>query len=90
MYRAMTARDLQEWEIDYAIGPWDEERADLRNGILCSLLDACHRAKGQPRAPIEYMPYTTRPARQNDTATMKANLAKFLKCDVKNLGKNHG
>ena len=57
MYRELTAAELAELEILYAIDPWGPERADLANGILCSLTDACHRAKGNPQAPIKYMPY---------------------------------
>jgi|WetSurMetagenome_2_1015567.scaffolds.fasta_scaffold26577_5 hypothetical protein len=57
LYADMTALELAEWEALYSIDPWGEERGDLRNGILCSLTDACHRTKGQPDAPIDYMPY---------------------------------
>jgi hypothetical protein len=57
LYSAMTAAELIEWEVMYGLDPWGEERADLRNGLLCSLTDACHRSKGTARSPIEYMPY---------------------------------
>lgn len=75
----MTAMDLLEHEIDYEISPWDEERADLRNGILCSLLDACHRTKGAAARPVDFMPYAEKPKQRQSTALMKANLAMFLK-----------
>ena len=92
MYRAMSTTDLLEWEVDFAIGPWDEERADLRNGILCSLIDACNRVKGQPQPPIHYMPFTKQPKPQDNTANIKANMARFLKCKPQDLGKGkqHG
>ncbi len=92
MYRNMTSADLAEWEADYIISPWDEERADLRNGILCSLLDACNRMKGQPEPPIHYMPYTEKPQRKDNTDEMKGQLARFLKCKPDDLGKgaHHG
>jgi len=57
MYEDLDADELLEWEAMYGIDPWGEERADLRNGILCSLTDACHRTRGQPDAPMAYMPY---------------------------------
>lgn len=60
MYAALTAEELLEWETLYAIDPWGEYRADLRNGLLCSLTDACHRAKGKPAPPLEYMPIVER------------------------------
>ena len=57
LYEELTPEELQEWEADYQINPWGPERADLSIGILCSLLDSCHRTKGQPDRPIDYMPY---------------------------------
>jgi hypothetical protein len=87
MYRAMTAADLLEWEVDFAISPWDEERADLRNGILCSLLDACHRTKGTSPQPVDFMPYSKKPKRRQSVAAMKANLAAFMHCKPEDLGK---
>lgn len=56
LYAALTAEELLEWESLYALDPWGDYRADLRNGLLCSLTDACHRAKGKPGTPISYMP----------------------------------
>ena len=90
MYRVMTAADLVEWEASFLIDPWDEGRADLRNGILCSLTDACHRAKGQPQPPIHYMPYAERPKPKDNGPEMKKQFAKFLKCKLSDMGKNHG
>ena len=57
MYEDLTAEELLDWEIGYAIDPWGEERADLRIGLLCSLTDACHRTKGHADPPLSYMPY---------------------------------
>jgi len=78
MYRDMTAADLLEHEIDFAIQPWDEERADLRNGILCSLLHACHQTKGAAKRPIDFMPYSKTKARRQSTASMKAQWNAFM------------
>lgn len=57
MYEALTAEELLEWEAAYAVDPWGPEREELLHGVLCSLVDACHRAKGQPQPPLHYMPY---------------------------------
>ena len=53
----MTAGELADWETYYTVDPFGERRADLRHGILCSLTDACHRAKGSPQPPRAYMPF---------------------------------
>jgi len=73
LYAAMTTEELQEAEALYQIDPWGPERVDLSIGILCSLLDACHRTKGQPDRPIDYMPYVRalqnrEPTEQSDEA----------------------
>ena len=67
MLACMTAKELRDWEAYYLTEPFGEQRADLRNGILCSLIDACHRAKGQPQAPSAYMPFASggKPQRQS-------------------------
>lgn len=57
MYEDMTAQDLVEWESLYAVSPWGEDRAEMLHGLLCSVIDACHRTKGTPEPPIAYMPY---------------------------------
>ena len=67
MLAAMTAKELRDWEAYYQTEPFGEQRADLRNGILCSLTDACHRTKGQPQPPSAYMPFVKsgKPQRQS-------------------------
>ncbi len=72
MYAAMTAGELAEWETDFAISPWGEERADLRNGILCSLTDACHRTKGRAEPPAAYMPFMKEKRIPQTQESMKA------------------
>jgi hypothetical protein len=57
MYATMTAADLIEWEQFYECDPWGPERIESLFGMLCSLTDACHRAKGQAEKPIHYMPF---------------------------------
>lgn len=42
MYRAMTARQLREWEAEFCLSPWDERRRDLRAGVVASAVLAPH------------------------------------------------
>lgn len=58
MYEALTAEELLEWEALYAIDPWGEERYETLHGVLCNLMDACHR-KGTPEPPLHYMPFVS-------------------------------
>ncbi len=63
----------------YHIDPWGEERGDLRSGFVCSVLDACHRTKGQPKPPIAYMPYVSGPKKamgRDDMRSQWKNIAK--------------
>lgn len=60
MLRELTAREYRDWQDYYGAQPFGEVRADIRHGIACSLMDACHRAKGQPEPPVHYMPFAER------------------------------
>ena len=64
MLRSMTSADLRLWQQYYTIEPFGEERADLRIGILCSLVAA---ACGDRYAtPAKFMPYlNAKPKRQS-------------------------
>lgn len=57
LYEALTAEELLEWEAAYAIDPWGDERRETLHGVLCNLIDACHRTKGSPEPPLHYMPF---------------------------------
>ena len=48
------ADELAEWWEYNKLEPFGEERGDLRNGILCSLIAAAHGAKDSK--PIDFMP----------------------------------
>ncbi|MFZ5829140.1 MAG: phage tail assembly protein T [Planctomycetota bacterium] len=75
LYARLTAEELREWEALYACAPWGEARADLRQGIICSVLDACHRTRGNPRPPADYMPQFERQVKQKSTAELQAEFA---------------
>lgn len=52
---------------DFAESPWDEYRADLRQGLICSLLATLwgDQKKG-PYKPAQFMPYLKREQRAED------------------------
>jgi hypothetical protein len=55
----MTSRDVAEWKAYFSIEPFGEERADLRMGILASLIANVHRdrkKKFEPFTPADFMP----------------------------------
>lgn len=72
MLAAMPVKLWLEWQAYYGLDPWDEERADLRMGIICSVLDACHRVKGQPSPPSAFMPGKKHQQPQQSLAEQKA------------------
>ena len=52
----MTVRELGEWLAYYAVDPWGEQRADLRNGILAA--QVANALGAEPRAtPADFMLY---------------------------------
>jgi hypothetical protein len=53
----MSSRELSEWIAFNAISPIGDERADLRSGIVASVMANCHRTKGQPFRPVDFMPF---------------------------------
>ena len=54
----ITERELYEWMAFYRIEPFGEERADLRAGIVASVLANANRRKGAKAfMPRDFMPY---------------------------------
>lgn len=52
----MRPSELGTWVALYNIDPFDEERADLRAGIVASTLANIHRAKNtEPLSPFDFM-----------------------------------
>lgn len=50
------SEELTEWQAYYAIEPFGEERADLRSGIIASILSNVHRSKGaNPSKPSDFV-----------------------------------
>ncbi len=55
----MSSAEFAEWMAYYAIEPFGEERADLRMGILASLIANVNRdskKQREPFAPADFMP----------------------------------
>lgn len=51
-----SGQELAEWEAYYRLEPWGEERADLRSGVLASLICNALRGKsGKTRKPQDFM-----------------------------------
>ncbi len=66
MLDEMDPEDLREWQAFAAIDPFDESRADLRNGILLANLGAmlapfCGAHLADLR-PLQFMPFEDRAA----------------------------
>jgi len=57
MYADLTAEELVEHEEAFGIDPWGPGREEALHGILCNLVEACHRAKGRPEPALYYMPF---------------------------------
>ena len=55
--RELDAEEFGWWAALYRVDPWGEERADLRNGILCSLVATALSGKGSKKyKPADFMP----------------------------------
>lgn len=65
----MSAREFDEWAIFYAEEPFGELRADLRTGIIASILTNVHRRRGsKPTSPGDFVLKTKRAAQDDETA----------------------
>lgn len=73
MLRGMTARLFMEWVQFYAIDPWGEQRADLRNALLAMLVANALKGKGDTVKMEDFMLFPTEPRgtkRQSDEQMM--------------------
>lgn len=53
----MTAAEFNEIRAMYRLQPWGEERADLRAGIVASVVANCNRAENtKPYHPLDFTP----------------------------------
>jgi len=77
MLKGLTAREFRDWRLYYQVRLQEpeEEREELRHGILCNLIDACHRAQGSPLPPRSYMPFAAGPVVEQSTQQQRAIFA---------------
>ncbi len=76
----MSSREFAEWMAYYSIEPFGEEPANLRHGILTSVLANAHRdAKKQPQPfkPEDFMPKFDQPRADNESK-WQATKEKFM------------
>ena len=68
MLARMSSRELTEWMAYFTIEPWGEERADLRAGIVASVIANVNRdprKRPRPYRPEDFMPRFGAPRRQS-------------------------
>ena len=82
--QTMTWSQLRDWQEYYALEPFGEEAAWLRNAMLCSLIYGANRGPNSPqRTPIDFMPFVDngKPKRGSAKVTRaeaEANWASFV------------
>ena len=75
----MDSEEVCLWVAEYLRNPWDEQRADLRAGIVASAI-ANYAGKSRkdgaaPISPVDYMPYSqSEPEQASDSAEDIANI----------------
>lgn len=67
----MSGRELSEWMAYDRLSPIGEERADLRAGIVSSVIANTHRTKGDPFKPQDFMPFLEKPRNSPEQAFEK-------------------
>lgn len=76
MLERMTSEELSEWHAFYKLEPFGEERADLRSGIVASILVNTNLKKGaKATTPLDFMPYAEK--QPQDAAAQKAQFKQF-------------
>ena len=67
MRHRLTAEEYTGHAEDFVDSPWDEYRADLRQGMICALLASLMGdPKKGPFKPAQFMPYLKREQRAQD------------------------
>lgn len=60
MLAGLSAYQLSEWMAYFEVEPWGEERADVRSGLICSVLANLNRDNARnprPYSALDFMPY---------------------------------
>ena len=72
------SRQYAEWQAEYQLDPWGDERADLRMGIIACTIANVNRAKGRTFKPGDFMPEFDKQAKQRQTPEeMAAVMTRF-------------
>lgn len=85
MLGALRPSELGLWAALWAVDPWDEQRADLRAGVVASVLANVNRdskRRGTPFRPVDFMPY-----RQMDDDERQRDLSRRLRSALSAAGK---
>ena len=65
--RYLDSHQFAEWIAYDGLEPFGEERADLRNGIVASVVANANRGKGQAaKRPTDFMPFYKKPRQTSD------------------------
>lgn len=56
MLRQMDSAELTDWMAYWRVEPFGEERADLRSGIVSSVIASCMSASKKKYKPSDFMP----------------------------------
>jgi len=63
----MSSAEYTLWQMEFALAPWDEMRADLRAGVVAATIANIYRdrkAHPKPFSAADYMPYAEKPKPQ--------------------------
>ena len=72
------SRQYAEWQAEYQLDPWGDERADLRAGIIACTIAHVNRAQGKAFKPSDFMPeFDKRPKQRQTQAEMIAVMTQF-------------
>ena len=72
------SRQYAEWQAEYQLDPWGDERADLRMGIIACTIANVNRAKGKAFKPGDFMPEFDKRLKQRQTPEeMAAVMTRF-------------
>lgn len=75
---AMPAAELDTWRAFYHLDPWGEQRADLRNALVATILANANRRKGAPAFKLrDFMLYAEEEHRQTPEEIKAAFMAAF-------------
>lgn len=81
----MSWHQLHAWQEYYALEPFGEEAAWLRNAMLCSLIYGANRGPNSPqRTPMDFMPFAEngkprrKPGHKVTRAEAEASWASFV------------